>query len=283
MIIIYNQTQRQYTTFRKNSLTILGGNSMTKMVFVVLFLVLTTNLAQARHFKVYGYKTPEAGEIELVYWADYVAKSDTTMNYFGKTGVKREGLWSNTLEIEYGLTDRFTIAAYADFEKPSGEDFKYIQTRVVAARYRFGEAGERYFDTALYVEYYFPDPDYQGKAKEKIETRFILEKKINDKTLRINPKLEKVTSGPDVEEGLEFEYGASLYGPWTARLKWGLEIYGSLGELANIKSRDEQKHYIVPALTHKLTKHLKLNVGVGVGLTDASDDLVFKGLLEWEL
>lgn len=256
---------------------------MKKTVFAVLVLALTTDLAQARHFKVYGYKTPEAGEVELVYWADYVAKSDTTMDYFGKTGVKREGLMSHTLEIEYGLTDRFTIAAYADFEKPPGEDFKYIQTRVVAARYRFGEAGERYFDTALYVEYYLPDPDYQGIAKEKIEARLMLEKKINDKTLRINPKLEKVTSGPEVEEGLEFEYGASLYGPWTARLKWGLELYGSLGELVNIKSRDKQKHYIVPALTYKFTKQLKLNVGTAVGLTDASDDLVFKSILEWEL
>ncbi len=256
---------------------------MKKMVFAVLVLALSTGLAQARHFKVYGYNTPEAGEMELVYWTDYVAKSDTTMNYFGKTGVKREGLQSHTVEMEYGLTDRFTIAAYADFEKPSGEDFKYIQTRMVAARYRFGEAGERYFDTALYLEYYLPDPDYQGKAKEKIEARLILERKFNDKTLRINPKLEKVTSGPDVEEGLEFEYGASLYGPWTPQLQWGLELYGSLGELANMKSRDQQKHYIVPALTYKFSKHLKLNVGAAVGLTDASDDLVFKSLLEWEL
>ncbi|NOZ11789.1 MAG: hypothetical protein GXP09_12230 [Gammaproteobacteria bacterium] len=256
---------------------------MKKILFAVLILALTSGLAQARHFKVYGYGTPKAGEVELVYWTDYVAKSDTTMNYFGKTGVKRKGLWSQTLELEYGLTDRFTVAAYADFEKPSGEDFKYIQTRVVAARYRFGEAGKRYFDTALYVEYYFPKQNYQGKAKEKIEARLILEKKINDKTLRINPKLEKVTSGPDVNEGLEFEYGASLYGPWTTKLQWGLEIYGSLGELSNIKPRDEQKHYVVPAITYKFSKHLKWNVGAAVGLTDASDDLVIKSLLEWEI
>ncbi|HEC12954.1 MAG TPA: hypothetical protein ENI80_06825 [Acidiferrobacteraceae bacterium] len=256
---------------------------MKKAIFTALILSLTANLAEARHFKVYGYNTLEADEVELVYWTDYVAKSDNTMNYFGKTGVKREGLWSHTLELEYGLTDRLTVAAYADFEQPSGEDLKYIQTRVVAARYRFGEAGKRFFDTALYVEYYFPNQNYQGEAKEKIEARLILEKKINGKTLRINPKLEKVTSGPDVDEGLEFEYGASLYGPWTSKLQWGLELYGSLGELSNTKPWDKQKHYIVPAMTYKLSKHLKWNIGAAFGLTDASDDLVFKSLLEWEL
>ncbi len=250
---------------------------------LAISLAMTALTAHARHFKVYGYSTPDAGEIELVYWADYVAKSDNSMKYFGATGVDREGLWAHTLEIEYGLTDRFTIAGYVDFEKPSGEDLKYVQSRIVTARYRFGEAGERFFDTAVYVEYYLPDPDYQNEAREKIEARLILEKNINGKTLRINPRVEKKTSGPDVEEGLEFEYGASLYGPLSEHFQWGVEIYGDLGELVDIKSSNQQKHYLVPALTYKFSKVLKWNIGTAFGLTDASDDVVIKSLLEWEL
>ena len=253
----------------------------------VLPLVLAMSLpaldAQARHFKVYGYGTPAAGEAELVYWTDYVAKSDVAMDFFGKTGVDRGQLWAHTLEVEYGLTDRLTVAAYADFEQPDGEDFKFVQGRVVAARYRFGEPRARFFDSAVYVEYYLPRAAWQNKAREKLELRLILEKDLNGKTLKLNPKIEKLTSGPDVNEGLEFEYGASLYSPWSGRFQWGLEIYGSIGQLVDIKPRDEQRHYVVPAISWKLTPSLKWNLGSAFGLTDASDDVVIKSILEWEL
>ena len=90
-------------------------------------------------------------------------------------------------------------------------------------------------------------------------------------------------SGPDTDEGLEFEYGASLYRRLNPRIKLGLEIYGGLGKLVDFKPRDEQKHYLVPALKYKFSKHLDWNVGVAFGLTDASDDRVLKSILEWEL
>ena len=109
-------------------------------VFLTLGVLLAAPAAQARHFKVYGYDTLKAGELELVYWTDYVADSDSTMRFFDKTGVERDGLWAHTFELEYGVTDRWTLAAYADFEQPAGEALEFIQARVVAARYRFGES-----------------------------------------------------------------------------------------------------------------------------------------------
>ncbi len=44
-----------------------------------------------------------------------------------------------------------------------------------------------------------------------------------------------------------------------------------------------QKQYLVPAMTYRLGEHLKRNLGIAAGLTDASDDVVIKSLLEWEL
>lgn len=253
-------------------------NAVSVGLFILtLFLFAAT--AEARHFKVYGYQGPDAGETELVYWTDYVAASDHPMAFFGET-VDREGLWAHTFEIEYGVTDRWAIAAYADFEQPSGEDFEYIQWRAVLSRYRFFERGERFFDTAIYVEYYFRDPGYTGEAQEKIEVRLILEKQLGPSVLRLNPKVEKVWSGPDVEEGLEFEYGASLYTNMTPQLKPGIELYGSLGELVNVKSSDEQQHYVVPAMSWQLLPHVNWNLGVAFGLTDASDDVVVKSIIE---
>lgn len=247
------------------------------LLVVMLFLFAST--AEARHFKVYGYQGPDAGEIELVYWTDYVVASDGLMPFFGEA-VDREGLWAHTLEIEYGVTDRWTIAGYADFEQPSGGGLEFIQWRAVVARYRFFEKGARFFDPAIYLEYYLPDAGYTGEAKERIEARLILEKEIGPSVLRLNPKVEKVLSGADVEEGLEFEYGASLYWTLFPRFRPGLEVYGSMGEFVNFKSRENQQHYLVPAATWKVLPNVGWNVGVAFGLTDASDDLVIKSIIE---
>lgn len=201
----------------------------------MLILFLFASAAEARRFKVYGYQGPDAGEIELVYWTDYVVSSDLQMPFFGNM-VGREKLQTHTFEVEYGVTDRWTIAGYADFEQPDGEDFEFIQWRAVVARYRFFEKGERFFNPAIYIEYYLPDPDYSGEPKEWIEARLILEKQIGLAVLRLNPKVEKVLSGPDVEEGLEFEYAASLYLNMSPQWRPGVEFYGGMGEFVNFKS-----------------------------------------------
>ena len=43
---------------------------------IVAVLLMTALPVHARDFKVYGYKTPSQGEVELVYWWDYFVKSD---------------------------------------------------------------------------------------------------------------------------------------------------------------------------------------------------------------
>jgi hypothetical protein len=134
------------------------------------------------------------------------------------------------------------------------------------------------------LEYYFPDPDYLGGvAKERIEARIILEKEFKKATLSLNPKFEKVLSGPDVEEGTEFEYAASVYQKGNLRIRAGLEFYGSMGEWVRFRSLDRQRHYLVPAVTWRINDHLKWNLGVALGLTDSSDDIVAKSIIEWEL
>lgn len=251
-------------------------------VLLILLVFLFPLYAEARHFKVYGYKTPDEGEMEVALWNDYVVDSDATMNFFEKAGVKRDGLLSHTLEIEYGMTDRWTIAGYIDLEQPSGEDLKYVQMRTVFSRYRFFEKGERFFDTAVYFEYIIPDSKYQGTPKEKLEVRLILERDLGAATLVINPKFEKVTSGDNNKKGLEFAYGISLYAKSSTSFKPGLEAYGDMGQIARFKPARKQKHYLVPAIKWDLFKEISWNLGVAFGLTRASDDLVVKSILAWE-
>jgi len=235
--------------------------------------------AYAIEFEVYPYQTPSEGETELAYWWIYTAKSDHSYDYFGKV-LDKQGLQQHSLEVEYGMTDHWTIAGYADFEQPHDGDFRYVQARAVAARYRFFEQGERFLDGAIEVEYYLPREHYSDN--EKIETRVILEKDIGQVSIMLNPIFEKDVSGPEVDEGMEFEYAAGVYYRATPQLTPGMEFYGDMGELSSLNPKSQQQHYVFPRLGIHFFHGVTLDVGYGFGLTKASDDQVIKAILEIE-
>lgn len=255
------------------------------MVAIFLFLLSSSAIsfvlidqAQARDFKVYGYNTPSQGEVELSYWVDYFARGNGDYQFFDKK-VDKDGLWRHTIEAEYGITDRWTIAYYADFEKPRGEALEYVQSRAVFLRYRLFEPGQRFFDPTIYFEYYIPY--HRFSENEKLEIRVILEKNIGPIQIKLNPIFDKHLSGGEVEEGLEFEYGAGIYIKGLGAIRPGLEFFGKMGEIGSLKSPDEQEHFIFPAVKIGLPRNFDVEFGVGFGLTRQSDDLVFKGIFSY--
>lgn len=254
---------------------LLGGSFL-----IAFFVFIGIGEAEARGFKVYGYKTPSQGQVELVYWFDHVLQSGATYDFAGRptTMVDKEGLSRHALELEYGVTDRWTIAGYADFEDHSDASFEYVQFRTVVSRYRLFDAGERLFDTALYFEYYIPNTAY-GRS-EKLETRLIFEKNLAGVNVRLNPIFEKALNTTDVEEGVEFEYAVGGY-VQMGKIRAGLEAYGALGEFHDWKPWDAQTHYLVPAVKFPAGP-VDVDFGVGVGLTQASDDLLVKTIVAYE-
>jgi hypothetical protein len=235
--------------------------------------------AHALDFKVYPYSTPSEDEVELAYWWTTFVKSDNSYTYFGNT-LDKQGLQQHSLEIEYGMTDHWTVAGYADFEKPKDGEFKYVRARAVMSRYRFFEQGERFIDGAVEIEYYLPYKKYSDA--EKIETRVILEKDIRQISIMLNPIFEKDVSGSEVDAGMEFEYAAGLYLRATPLLTPGLEFYGVMGELSDMKPKDQQEHYVFPRLGVNFGHRLKFDLGYGFGLTKASDDQIIKAIVELE-
>ena len=234
----------------------------------------------AAGFKVYGYKTRKQGELELVYFNNYYLQSNLPPQTFFGEVVDKEGHFSHSFEIEYGFTPRWTVSAYFDFEQPDGKSFKYTQMRGVFFRYRFFEKGDRFFDTAVYMEYYIPKKSY--KNEEELEVKVILEKDFGKFRLVMNPAFEKALSGPEVQEGLKLNYAKALYLHASSKIRLGLEFFGKMGELNSLKAFKDQRHWIFPSIKLKLPKHIGLDVGTGFGLTDSSDDLIIKGILSVE-
>ncbi len=261
---------------------------MKKLVICILagvvFSLVIPGKSYSQFYKIYGYGTPEAGEKELVYWLSYIPSSDHTYYYFGED-VERKGLLAHSFEIEYALSNKFSVALYADFEQPKGGDFRYVRTKAVMARYRFYEKNSRPVDLALYAEYKLPKKGYKPPLKdsEELELKVIMEKDFGLHRFVANPTFEKKMSGYEMTEGIEFVFNCGYYYLKSLTVQPGIEFYSKMGTLREINPFDEQKNHIFPTVDFILgTKgNIIWHLGLGIGLTDPADNLIFKSIISY--
>jgi hypothetical protein len=252
-------------------------------VWIFILLVSVQGL-NAQFYKVYGYQPAEAGEIEFSLWNSYLPSSDISYDFFGKE-LSRQGLLAHSLELEYGLSNKFGVALYADFEDPKGGSLKFVRTKAIMAHYAFFDKGSRPVDIAIYLEYIINKKDYE--ESEELELRLILEKDIGPFRIDFNPIFEKKTSGPEVDEGVELNYALGIYylnneeGVYATKnlvVQPGIEFYGKMGEISDFKSFGDQRHYIFPTVDLFIGQRIHWHTGIGFGLTGASDDITFKSI-----
>jgi hypothetical protein len=243
----------------------------------VMLVLLVPSFAFGQFYKVYPYATAEAGEKELVYWYSYIG-SDNTYSFFGKE-VDRQGLMAHSLELEYGLSNKWTAGIYFDFEQPKGEELRHIRTKALMFHGRFWEKSERPVDLGLYVEYILPRKDY--KNAEQIEIKWILEKDFRFHSIVLNPTFEKNISGPDMEEGVEFALNGGWYFRRSLVVQPGIEFYSKWGELKELHPFDKTRSYIFPAIDIVMGRHGRItwHTGVGFGLTGEADNVIAKSIL----
>ncbi len=255
--------------------------NLNRSLLICIFLLLAAGTARAQFFQVYGYTTLDANEKELVLWNSYIPSSDNSYSFFGEE-VSRQGLMAHSLELEYGITNNFTVAFYADFEQPKGNDLKWIGTKAVMIYYSFAEKNLLPVDLALYGEYKLPRKGY--KVSEEIELKLIMEKDIGFHRLILNPTLEKKISGIDAIEGVEFALNGAYTYMASPVFQPRLEYYSKMGELYDMPSFADQQNYIFPSFDLFFGKYqqFRWHAGVGFGLTDPSDNIIVKSILSWE-
>lgn len=241
----------------------------------------STPLLKAQFFQVYGYETLDANEKELVMWNTFIPSSDASYLFFGDT-VGRKGMLAHSIELEYGISNRFTVALYADFEQPRGEQLRWIRTKAVALYYQLFEKNKMPVDISLYAEYKLPRKEYA--RGEEIEFKVILEKDLGFHRLILNPTFEKKISGDDVDEGVEFVLNGAYTFTKSLVFQPRLEYYSSMGELYDMPSYRNQKNYLFPAIDLFFGRYgqFRWHAGVGIGLTEPADNLLIKSILSWE-
>ena len=108
------------------------------------------------------------------------------------------------------------------------------------------------------------------------ELRPIIEKKLGRWQLDFNPVIARALRGPGKKEGWEFEPGVRIGYGVNEKLDLSLEYYGATGPLGEPLPRGEQVHQFYPGWDWNFSENVVWNFGIGVGVTEAGNRLVYK-------
>src|SRR5262249_41452879 len=121
----------------------------------------------------------------------------------------------------------------------------------------------------------FPREQYEENSVT-LELRPIIEKKLGKFQMDFNPVLGRALRGTGTSEGWDFEPGVRFAYETTRKLDLSLEYYGATGPIINPLPKNEQVHQFFPGGDYKLNDNVVFNFGIGVGVTDAGNRLVYK-------
>jgi len=121
------------------------------------------------------------------------------------------------------------------------------------------------------------------------EIRPIIDKKIVPKHrepgddrglyLSFNPTFDKSFRGPESNRGYAFSPNFKFSYDVTKRVAVGAEYYGSYGPVTGFDPLRDQQQQILPAVDVDFGENWEFNLGVGVGVTQATDHLLIKCIL----
>ena len=246
---------------------------MNRLAVLALVLLLPLTKAQAIEYnelEVYGYQTTSPSELEI--------ENSTSLSSDDSKDVDSRHLRS-TFELNYGLSDRWEVTAYVDYERPTDEDFRYRAFRA-HARTRFFEKGELPVDLGAYFEIELPKNSNQHDLS--LEFKPIIEKDFSRWTVRLNPQIE-------------FEHATDNGADPTVTKKTWHSVFGItagvsyrydeilIPHLDLFEGFTDQDALLMPSIDIWLVRHLKLTLGLGFGLNDKTEQRVANGRLEYEI
>ena len=207
---------------------------------------------------------------------------------------------SHDFEFQYGLTDRWLFSTTLSADEAPSQDFN-LSSVELGLQYEFMKREGNGIALAFQTEYGFAtrggDPDEFGFGP-------IVELASGKLLITLNPVFNTQVGDNRDQDGLGFEYGWRAEYDFAKHWGVGVEMFGEIDDLANAGSFDDQNHSIGPTLFWNPGSddedeaknegdddnaagppdiELSFNVGVQLGLTDATSDgaLKFQGSLAW--
>lgn len=184
-----------------------------------------------------------------------------------------------TVEATYGVLKWAEIGQYFCTAKLSNGDYEYSGSR---SKFHFGipQTFEWPVQFGGNIEL-----DYMRHAAEEnpttLELRPIVGSSFKGFRAVADFAFEDPFSGPGAHHGFQFEPSAELVYKLTEWVSPAVEYYGDMGSIQPLPKVQEQQHFIVPTLNFDFLPQLELNLGVGVGVTRASNGIFLKSIVGW--
>ena len=185
-----------------------------------------------------------------------------------------------TLEATYGVLRWVEIGQYFATAKLSNGDYEFAGSRT---KIHFGipQTFEWPVQFGGNIEF-----DYMRRAAEEnplnLELRPIIGGTYKKFRLVANLALEKPFSGPTTHRGVQFEPSGELVYDLHRWVSPAIEYYADMGAIQPLEKVQDQQHFIVPTLNFHFLPQLELNLGVGIGVTRASNGIFLKSIVGWE-
>ena len=274
-----------------------------KASFLIVFLaILSSNVCRAQespYFVTYDHHLEEPGNLEI--------ETYTT------SGIPRSGQSAYVapyMEIEYGVTTRWTSELYLEGQSTIGDSAVFTGWRL-ENRFRPLKR-EHLINPVLYLEYESvseatriqkeivggsPDvtssnAELQPTKNHEVEAKLILSSTVRDWNVAGNFIVEKNVSRG---EGFEFGYAFGVARPLAtlasgARCRLcgenflvGLELYGGLGSTQDGFSVHDTAHYIAPVMSWQISENGSLRFSPCVALTHEGSPVLLRFGYSYEI
>lgn len=182
-----------------------------------------------------------------------------------------------TLELTQGLTDWSELGFYVFTSIQSGHGAQWVGDHI-RPRVRVPDSWDWPVGLSLSMEFGYQRAVYSPDTWTW-EIRPIVDKAVGPWYIAFNPALQRTVRGPGVVDGFQFEPGLKIGYAVHRGISAGFEYYGDWGRLEHLAPAARQQHQVFAVADLDVSADWEINFGVGVGLTAATDHLIFKAIL----
>jgi hypothetical protein len=205
------------------------------------------------------------------------------MNYAGPgasegTSITTQNVFHDTYELTAGVTDDVSFGVMQlNAWRPGGPlesaGWRLVPHLYVPRRWRWP------VDVGLVAEFSMQNPAW-AVGSRSVELLSIVERRLGRTKVDLNPTVGRSLHGPDTDHGWDFGLAGRVGFEAMKRFTPSLEYYGDWGRLPAFEPVLKQAHMILPGGDFRLAKNVLWSVGVGFGITPATERIVFKSRLE---
>jgi hypothetical protein len=246
---------------------------MKQALFVLLFFSLLPCLHAQADNEIQVYASPTIQNK----WTIFELHSNYTFKGSKFLANPKTAHWVNeTLEITHGFANDFEIGFYTFTGKSPNGGFHYLGNQI-RPRVTVPQKWSWPLGASLSMEFGFFRPETDSSFIWQGEIRPIIDKTAGNWYFAFNPNLEFVLSG----ENKQLLFTPQIKSVYTIKklVGIGLEYYSSLGTFENFLPVSQQEHLLGPMIDLYFDPMWEVNGGFLFGLTENSNQRIFKLLL----